>query len=334
MEMSSGLLIPVTESSQVAEARRRGMSIAATLGFDDTASGRLALVVTEAATNLIKHARGGEVFIGPAADGGQRGVQVIAIDKGRGIANLGTSLRDGYSTAGTPGTGLGAIQRASTTFDVYSASNGGTVVAATVYPTGHRSPILGAVSVPAPGEVECGDGWALWSAGQLTSIFVSDGLGHGREAAEATRVAIDTFRRHAERAASDVIKFVFDALKSTRGAAVALAALDHREAQLTFCGLGNISGVIVSDGETPRHMVSHNGIAGHTMRRLQEFKYPWPPRSLVVLHSDGVGTSWSLNKYTGLAARRPDVIAGVLYRDYRRGKDDATVVVVRNGAAA
>jgi anti-sigma regulatory factor (Ser/Thr protein kinase) len=151
MEMSSGLLIPVTESSQVAEARRRGMSVAASLGFDENTSGRLAIIVTEAATNLIKHARGGEVFIGPAADGAQRGVQVIAIDKGRGIANVGASLRDGYSTAGTSGTGLGAIQRASNTFDVYSGPQGGTVVAATVYPSGEHSPILGAVSVAAPG---------------------------------------------------------------------------------------------------------------------------------------------------------------------------------------
>jgi serine phosphatase RsbU (regulator of sigma subunit) len=174
----------------------------------------------------------------------------------------------------------------------------------------------------------------VWSAGQLTSIFVCDGLGHGKDAAEATRVAIDTFRRHAERAASDVIRFVFEALKSTRGGAVALAALDHREGQLTFCGLGNISGVIVSEGAPPRHVVSHNGIAGHTMRRLQEFSYPWSPGSLVILHSDGIGTSWSLEKYSGLATRRPDVIAGVLYRDFRRGKDDATVVVARNGAAA
>jgi anti-sigma regulatory factor (Ser/Thr protein kinase) len=331
MEMSSGLLIQVTESSQVAEARRRGMSVAASLGFDENTSGRVALVVTEAATNLIKHARGGEVFIGPAADGAHRGVQVIAIDKGRGITNVGASLRDGYSTAGTSGTGLGAIQRASNTFDVYSGPQGGTVLAATVYPAGSRTPILGAVSVPAPGEIECGDGWAVWSAGQLTSIFVSDGLGHGKEAALATRVAIDTFRKHAERGASDVIQFVFDALKSTRGAAVALAALDHREGKLTFCGLGNISGVILKTGEAPRHVVSHNGIAGHTMRRLQEFTYPWPPQSLMVLHSDGVSTSWSLNKYAGLTTRRPDVIAGVLYRDFRRGMDDATVVVARNG---
>ena len=334
MEISSGVLVQVTESSQVSEARRRAMSAASTLGFDETASGRLALVVTEVATNLIKHARGGEVFIGPAADGAQRGVQVIAIDKGRGMSNVGASLRDGFSTAGTPGTGLGAIQRASNTFDVYSAPQGGTVVAATVYPIGNRSPILGGVSVPAPNELECGDGWAVWSAGQLTSIFLCDGLGHGTEAAHATRVAIDAFRKHAERGASAVVQFVFDALKSTRGAAVALAALDHREARLTFCGLGNIAGAIVSEGESPRHLVSHNGIAGHTMRRLQEFTYPLPPGSLVVLHSDGVGTSWSLNKYTGLSVRRPDVIAGVLYRDFRRGKDDATVVVARNGVAA
>jgi hypothetical protein len=69
------------------------------------------------------------------------------------------------------------------------------------------------------------------------------------------------------------------------------------------------------------------------MRRLQEFTYEWPPSSLIILHSDGLTTHWALDRYAGLASRRPDVIAGVLYRDFRRVRDDATVVVARNGIA-
>ncbi|MGH9350132.1 MAG: SpoIIE family protein phosphatase [Vicinamibacterales bacterium] len=333
MEVIAGVAVTVTEETQVSEARRRAMSVAATFGFDDTARGRVALVVTEVATNLIKHGGGGEVLVGPAASVA-RGVQVIGIDKGRGMPSVAESLRDGYSTAGSPGTGLGAIQRASTSFDVYSTPARGTVIAATVYPDSAAPPMAGGVSVPAPGEIECGDGWALWSAGKLTSIFVCDGLGHGAGAAHAARLAIATFRSHAERPAAEVIRRVFDALKATRGAAVAVAALDEREGRIVFCGLGNISGTVIHPDGTAHHMISHGGIAGHTMLRLQELSYAWPPGSLVVLHTDGVATNWTLGRYDGLELRRPDVIAGLLYRDFRRGRDDATVVVARNVAAS
>jgi anti-sigma regulatory factor (Ser/Thr protein kinase) len=314
----------------VAEARRRGTEVACSLGFDEDVTARVALVVTEAATNLLKHGGGGELFVGPAGVTG--GVQVIAFDRGRGMDSVSASLRDGFSTTGTSGTGLGAIARVSTTFDVYSQPGAGTVLGATVFAHGARAPLAGGLSVPITGETRCGDGWAMWSAGELTSIFLCDGLGHGYDAAEATAAAIRTFRMHAERSAPDVIRLVFDALKPTRGAAVALAELDRRNGRARYCGLGNISGVIVAGTGAAQHLVSHNGIAGHTMRRLQEFTYDWGPGSLLILHSDGVGTHWSVDKYGGLATRRPDVIAGVIYRDHRRGRDDATVVVATNGA--
>ena len=332
--MTSGFAVPVVEPSQVSEARRRATEIARSIGFDATTTGRVAIVVTEAATNLLKPAGGGEVFVGPAGIGAERGVQVIALDKGPGIADARVSMQDGYSTSGTAGTGLGAIMRASNSFDLYTSPGRGTVVAATIYTNRAAAPLAAGVSAPLAGETACGDGWSSWSAGELTSIFVCDGLGHGPDAAHATRLAVDAFRRHAERPTTDIIGRVFEALRSSRGAAVAVAELDRREARLRYCGLGNIAGTIVTpDGATHR-LVTHPGIAGHTMRRLQEFTYEWPAGSLLVLHSDGLGTHWSLERYGGLLLRRPDVIAGVLYRDFRRPHDDVTVVAARNGVPA
>ena len=330
--MTSGVVIRVVEASQVGEARRRGAEFGTAAGFDETTLGRLALVVTEAATNLVKHSRDGELFLGPIAAGRSRGVQVIAIDRGPGIGNVPGSLRDGFSTAGTAGTGLGAIARASSSFDVYSIPPQGTALAATVYADGSPPLMIAGVSVPMRGETENGDGWATWSAGELTSVFVCDGLGHGREAAVAAAAAVRAFRQHAERPAAQVISAVFDALRGTRGAAVAVAELDARSGRARYCGLGNIAGVIAAPDQAARHLVSHSGIAGHTRCRFQEFQYDWPHGSLLIMHTDGIGTSWHLEAYAGLSARRPDVIAGVLYRDWTRGRDDATVVVARNGA--
>ncbi len=328
----TGRLVAITEPTHVAQARRCAAELTHALGFDEVASGRVAIAVTEAATNLIKHAGGGELFLAFTGAGRTRGVQVVAMDRGHGIRSLDASLRDGYSTAGTAGTGLGAIRRSATSFDVYTTP-AGTVVGATFFPAEAPPIAVGGVCVPIPGESENGDAWAAWSAGELTSIFLVDGLGHGAEAARAANIAVDTFHRHAERSAQEVINYVHEALRSTRGAAVALAEIDRRGGTLRYCGLGNISGLIhASTGE--QRLVSLSGIAGHVMRRLQPFTYPWPSGSMLVMHSDGVGTHWSLEKYPGLVARRPDVVAGVIFRDFRRGRDDATVVVTVSGEAA
>jgi anti-sigma regulatory factor (Ser/Thr protein kinase) len=329
--MTSGFAVAVTEPSQVSEARRRGADIATALQLDETTSARAALVITEAATNLLKHGGGGEVFVGPAGVGSARGLQVVALDKGRGMEDVSASLQDGVSTTGTAGGGLGAIARASNSFDVYSSPGAGTVIAATIYANGYSAPFAGGLSVPFPGETACGDGWTAWSAGELMSIFICDGLGHGPEAAHATALATAAFRQHAERPTRDVIEYVHAALRTSRGAAVAVAELDRREGRARFCGLGNIAGAILRPDGSSHRLVSHSGIAGHTMRRVQEFTYEWPSGSLIVLHSDGLTTHWSLDPYAGLISRRPDVIAGVLYRDFRRVRDDATVVVARNG---
>ena len=333
MEVAS-VLVHISEPTHVAEARRRAAERAADAGFDEVEGGRLAIAVTEAATNLLKHAGGGDIIIGPAAGRGGAGVQIVALDRGRGIRDVSASARDGFSTAGTTGTGLGAIARAATTCDIYSEPGHGTVLAATFYPGHVKGLPVGAISVPLAGERDCGDGWAVWSAGELTSIIVSDGLGHGPDAAKATRAALATFNRHAERSAPDVLGLVHDALRSTRGAAVAIAELDHREQSVRFCGLGNISGTIFSRGGEPQHMVSLSGIAGHVMRRVQPFSYAWPKGSVLVMHSDGIDGHWSAKLRDGLGAHGAHVIAGALLRDHRRSRDDATVAVTRNGEAA
>ena len=330
MDETSVVTVQLSEPTHVADAQRRAMEMGRILGFDEAANKRLALVVNEAATYLMERAGGGEILVGPAGGGLFRGVQVLAVDRSGLIKGVAASRFNGGDSVGNHDTGLNAIARAATTFDIYVQPARGTVVAATVY--GHDEPASPAagVSVASRRETYCGDGWAIWSAGDLTSIFLSDALGRGREAAEATSLAVEAFRQHAHSSPADVIHDVYQPLRNTRGASVAMARLDRREGRVHFCGLGNIAAVILRRGGPDQHLISHNGIAGHTMRRLMEYTYHWPPASLIVLHSVGIGSHWSLGKYAGLSERRPDVIAGVLYRDFRREGDDATVVVARS----
>jgi hypothetical protein len=255
------------------------------------------------------------------------------------MEDVGRSFKDGYSTTGTPGTGLGAIQRLSTFHDVYSRPNLGTALLARIGKqrgaTRARVHIeqgfcVGAISVPKTGESVCGDAWAFVDLPQTGGrLAVADGLGHGLLAADAARAAIRLISEHSTENGVNLMQRVHDALRPTRGAAVAIADIQVDRRLVRFTGLGNIGASVISPSGAVQRMVSHSGTAGHEMHRLREFQYGWDTGSLLVLYSDGLGSQWSLDRYPGLARRHPSLIAGVLYRDFNRGRDDSTVVVIR-----
>jgi hypothetical protein len=69
------------------------------------------------------------------------------------------------------------------------------------------------------------------------------------------------------------------------------------------------------------------------VRKIQEFQYPFPKGSLLIMHSDGIATHWDLASYPGIEARHPAFVSAALFRDHSRGRDDLTVLALRNGAA-
>lgn len=321
--------IHVEEASQVGEARRAAAEFARLLKFDATDAGRVALIASELATNLCKHSTGGgEMFVTEFDDRDGRGIEFIVIDQGPGMADVNRCIQDGYSTAGSPGTGLGAVKRAADFFDLYSGRGQGTVSVARVLTRGDvpsSALQIGGLSMCYPGEIRCGDSWDVAAAKER--LFVADGLGHGVAAAEAAGVAKEIFRLHQSDDCVSIARRMHLALASTRGAAIAIAEIDRVERVVRYVGVGNISGVMV-DAE-PRRMVSHNGTAGHKISHIAEFTYPFSGLPLVVLHSDGLSARWDFAQYAGLSVRHPSVVAGVLYRDCRRARDDATIAVVR-----
>jgi anti-sigma regulatory factor (Ser/Thr protein kinase) len=329
MAVSAALALSIEDSSQVATARRAAAELARRLTLDDDTAGRLALVVTEAAANVLRHGRGGRILL-RITEHAAAGVEVLALDQGPGMDNVARCAADGYSSGGTPGTGLGAIQRQADFFDAYSRPNRGTALLMRVAPrravTAPRDVLVAGVSIAKPGEEVCGDAWDEEPRRDGTTLLVADGLGHGPAAAEAAAVAVQTFRGGRNKRPGERLDLIHAALRATRGAAVAVLDIDLPERVVRFAGLGNIS-AFIDDGGAVRHLVSHNGTAGHVARRIEEYTYPWPAGGVLVMHSDGLATVKDLAGYAGLLARHPGVVAGVLYRDFVRGRDDATVVV-------
>jgi serine/threonine protein phosphatase PrpC len=248
-------------------------------------------------------------------------------------------LEDGYSTGGTAGTGLGAIKRISSYFDVHTAIGAGSAVVARLQRKSHASSstrfhfAIGAISSSHPAETICGDAWAASERDHDLTIIVADGLGHGPLAASAAQAAIHIFEEFRGEPPEEIVNRANDALRSTRGAAVAIAKIDTRANEVIYAGMGNIAATIHRQG-TMKSLVSSNGTVGASTRKAQSFTYPWSADSTLVMVSDGLSSHLRVDRHPGLLRRDPTMIAGVLYRDFKRGKDDATIVVARQAEVA
>jgi anti-sigma regulatory factor (Ser/Thr protein kinase) len=327
------MLIQVSENSQAGEARRKAVAFAEELEMGEAGCGTVALATTEMATNLVKHAGKGHILVQRLQSDENSGLRITSVDNGPGIPDVSKAISDGHSTAGSLGTGLGAIKRLSDSFEVYTIPGSGTVIIAEFWLKKRSPPAktpirVAVVSEPIHGEDVCGDGWGVRVGADTTLLMVVDGLGHGVLASEAAREAERIVAAARRDSLHDILQDTHAALKKTRGAAFALAKIDTVKRLLTFVGVGNISASIVRAGSS-RGMASYNGTVGQQMERVQEFNYPWSDDSILVMHSDGLATRWNLDAYPGIWNKRPSVIAAILHRDFYRGRDDVTVLVAK-----
>jgi anti-sigma regulatory factor (Ser/Thr protein kinase) len=327
--MRSAVLVRIEDESSIGEARRAAARLASQLGFDEVRAGELAIITTEAARNALVHGGGGEVVISEKSGG----AEIIALDSGKGIADMGRAMSDGFTTSNTPGTGLGAIRRIASKLELFSYPEQGTVLVATVENAGpsEPSPEVAGISVAIGGETICGDAWDLASADDRLSLLVIDGLGHGQGAHEAALEGVATFRKHWRLGPGECLRRMHDALKKTRGAAAAIAEIRQSEHRVVYGGVGNIHCVVFGD-QISRALVNMNGTLGHSVSRINEFTAEWISGMTLVMSSDGLTSRYDLTKYSGILKRKPALIAGLLFRDFRRHRDDATVVVLKESA--
>lgn len=334
MEVISGGLhaaFPMEDASRVGEARRHAVGLAEECGFDEVLAGQLALVVTELATNLVRHADRGRLLLASRPARGE--VEVVSIDHGPGIADVARSFGDGFSTGGTPGTGLGAVRRLAHAFDLHSSVPEGTVAVARLATrapdaAAHDGFHASAISLAAPGERVCGDGWAFALDGRRAALVVADGLGHGIHAAEAAQAALEVFAGNPLGDLRRQLQDLHARLRSTRGAAVMLLQSEGGTRTVRSTGAGNVVGRLVS-GTTDRTILSQHGTAGVTIRTPEETSTAWDDHALLVVCSDGIESRWKAETLIPVLGRDPALAAALLVRDHCRGRDDATVAVLR-----
>ncbi|MEU3931105.1 ATP-binding SpoIIE family protein phosphatase [Streptomyces sp. NPDC029044] len=346
--------VPVEDdSTRVRDVRVAAEEASARAGLPPNRTATAALVATELATNLLRHAEGGRVLINLVEraydDGRQRAaVQLVALDHGPGIPDVAAAMRDGYSTtvAASLGAGLGTCRRIANDFDLHSAPGRGTVVMARI---GHEpavrnqgppplGPRTGGVNVPLGRAEQSGDAWGRVRGGDRLTLLLADGLGHGAKAAEASTAAVKELRGLAELPPVEILRSLGRTLRPSRGAAVAVAQLDIREAQLSFAGIGNIGARLRTDGAW-KPLLSHPGIVGaQAPASVPVQRVPWGADSLLVLHSDGLPSRWTPPDDGVLPGCDPAVAAAVVLRDAgsaaRPTRDDTCVAVLTAGGVS
>jgi anti-sigma regulatory factor (Ser/Thr protein kinase) len=335
--------IALEDDTQISVARRTASLMCPRLGLSESFASQAELVCVELSTNILRHAGRGHLYLAGTPAGGA--LQVIACDKGRGIGNVALAMQDGFSTSTTPGLGLGAVRRIVQEMDIYSRPGLGTVVSAIVGPGSLPAARSSVLSTCIAGEKLNGDSWAIHHVNAFGKdahnvsprelYLVVDGLGHGLYASEAVTMATSMV---AKAMADDpgipltnLLNQMHGPMRATRGAAIAIVSVANGFA--TCCGVGNVSVLLHNGDGTAKTVLSHNGTLGHQMHRLQEFNFPVHAGTVLVMHSDGIATHWKMAQYPGLLESAPSTIAGVLYRDAVRGRDDATILVARIGDA-
>ncbi|MGR6968454.1 SpoIIE family protein phosphatase [Streptomyces cynarae] len=341
--------VPVHDSTRVRDVTVAVQDTCGHAGFDDSRTAAAVLVATELSTNLLKHAGGGHILIDTVdadltSDAAARkpALQIVAIDHGPGIPDLAAALGDGFSTTSSLGAGLGTCRRIADDFDVHSAPGRGTIALARIRAgsgrrrRGHvrqdQAPVrAGGVNIAVAGP-QSGDAWACVRFGERVTLLLADGLGHGPAAAEASDAAVRQLRDSAHLPPTELLGVLHTVLRSTRGAAVAVAQVDLAEGTLEFSGIGNIGARFRSGGGW-QHLLSHPGIVGaHRPARIPCQRLPWWPDCLLVLHSDGLPSRWSLREDVPSAELDPGVTAAVIVRDAssaaRPVRDDTTVTVL------
>jgi anti-sigma regulatory factor (Ser/Thr protein kinase) len=342
----------IKDEAQVGAARRGVHRFASRLGFADDRLSEIDIVVQEIGTNAARYASSGGCLHWCEAPGDEPGLELFYFDKGPGIYDLDRALRDGVSSGGSIGGGFGAMRRLLDEFDAYSNVKGTTRRLTTNRRSTHGTALLGRkwVSAPSgderderarrearrlgvwsrprPGEETNGDAYFVGRHDGETLLAVVDGLGHGRGAREAAAAAVEVLEQWRGEPLDELTLAVHDALRATRGAVMGAVAIDPAREKFAYAGVGNVE-VRVLGATEPARPIPTNGTLGARLSQVRVWPHRWTEGSTIVIASDGISATWDPAHYPGLVSRSPQLLAGVLLRDFGRNSDDATVLVYR-----
>ncbi|BAV08552.1 Anti-sigma regulatory factor (Ser/Thr protein kinase) [Filimonas lacunae] len=322
----------VVDRSYLALIKKDIHNLALEKQFEAQRLAEVDIVVAELTSNLIKYSREGQLLVKTLSDGEKSCIEIISLDKGPGMSDVGRMMEDGVSTSKTLGHGLGAIKRLADEFEIYTVKGWGTILVVRIWTkasnrTRKYTAEVKSVLVPKPGETVCGDAFGIKQTPQRLSLFLGDGLGHGHEAAKAALAAVAAFHECTATTPSDTLRFIHQAVRKTRGLVGTAAFFDYQLQKWSICGVGNIL-CRIGTPDHSKNYLPYNGILGMNIpSSLNDQEIMYTPDQLMILCSDGIKSKLELYRNQGIYKQDLSVLATALYKDFARQTDDMSVVV-------
>jgi anti-sigma regulatory factor (Ser/Thr protein kinase)/serine/threonine protein phosphatase PrpC len=334
---SKPVTVPVQATSDVRRARDAAFGLARELAFTERVREEIALVVTELATNLLRHAKHGVITVSATESGPRRGILIQSDDEGPGIADIERAMTDGYSTAGGLGMGLGSVNRLMDDVEIGPRERGGLHVAchrwlrpqeAVVF---ERRLAVGVASRPRRLSEENGDSFLMkqWEGSALVGVI--DGLGHGPFAHRASQTARHYVETHYDQPLQTLFRGAGRACRATRGVVMALAHFDFALRKIRIANIGNVEVRLVNDSENINPIL-RRGIVGLNAPEAVVSEFPWGPKSFLIMHSDGISTRWKWSDFEATAKDGLNHVAQRFLQALAKPEDDATVLVAGNAS--
>jgi len=311
--------------SLVREAVRR----AAAGRLEHTAAESLVSAASELAHNQLRHAGSGQVAVRAIERAGVVGVEVIAADPGPGIAAPTAALRGELASPGGLGAGLSAAARLCDELDIDVRRGEGTCLWARKYASPLPRSEIAILGRCHRDEQVSGDHAAFARVGDRLVLAVIDGLGHGSAARAASDPAARLVRDTPGAGPADVLRRCDDALRPTRGAAMAVLELDLAHLTALHAGAGNVATHLYQGRDATRFTGAARVVGGHRQSAaLREEPATLAARHVVVMFSDGLSNRLDLADPV-LRLQHPLIIADDLLTRFGQANDDALVLVAR-----
>lgn len=185
-------------------------------------------------------------------------------------------------------------------------------------------------SIPLKGQDVSGDSYLIKPFPNGILMAVVDGLGHGNEAAAASKIAVSTLDAYAHEPVIPLVRRCHEALKGTRGVVMSFAKLNSPEKMMAWLGVGNIEVLLLRADGKPKisreRLLLRGGTLGYQLPPLRESVIPFIPGDTLIFVTDGIRGSFEEGIKPG---DMPQQIADSIMAQFNKGTDDALVLVVR-----
>ncbi|WP_270566383.1 ATP-binding SpoIIE family protein phosphatase [Clostridium beijerinckii] len=343
-------IFEISNEWDIGQVRRYIAEKGKEIGFSSIEIGEISIVVNELCSNLIKHHSVEGKLIFKRLEMNERvGIEITAEDNGPGILNVDEVIKDGISTKGTMGGGLGATKRLMDSFELYSRTNTniGKYIGYEKFPQNHgigtiiitqkwlkssldigkKEVNISVMSRPYLGCKVNGDVYYIKESNNKVIFALIDGLGHGIEANKAAIRAKELLEENNHKSLRELLYSIDNGMKNTRGAVIGVCIIDKDTRSFQYGSIGNVQLRYILNNKTQKFIATNGtlGVSLKTKVNVQESIYE--NGGIIVMNTDGISNKWEYDDYLGISANNPAALSNIIFRDFARDNDDATVLV-------